>query len=94
MVVNPLNMNSCGQNSNSFFPLRMQSRTYFRSLLDLVSLPWASLMTALTLELVWEQKTTGMPKTGGTEKTHRSNDNREVTTAPDDLQGGMRGFPP
>lgn len=87
-------MNSCGQNSNSFSPLRMQSRIYFRSLLGLVSLPWVSLTTALTLEPVWEQKTTGMPKTGGTEKMLRSNDNREVNTAPDDLQGGMRVFPP
>lgn len=71
----------------------MLSRTYFRSLLALVSLPWASLMTALTLEPVWQQKITGMLKTGGTEKTLHSNDHRGVTTAPDDLQGGMRGFP-
>lgn len=75
-------------------PLRMQSRTYSRSPLASVSLPWVSLKTALTSEPVWEQKTTGMLKIGGTGKTLRSNDNREVTTAPDGRQGGMRGFPP
>lgn len=87
-------MNSYGHKGNSFFPLRMQSRTYFRSHLGLVNLPWVSLTTALTLEPVWGQKTTGMLKTGGTGKTLHSNDNREVTTAPDALQGGMMGFPP
>lgn len=72
----------------------MQSRTYSRSPLGLVSLPWVSLTTALTSEPVWEQKRTGMLKIGGTEKTLRSNDNQEVTTAPDDREEGMTGFPP
>lgn len=79
------------------FLLRMQTNTFSHSLLGMVSLPWVSLTTALTLGLDWEQKTTGMLKTGGTGKMHQGNGivpgNREVVMVQDDKQGDMREFP-
>lgn len=74
------------------FFFRMQTSICLHSLLGLGSLPWVSLMTALTLELDLEQRTTGMLKAGGTEKTHHDSDNREVIMVRDDKQGGMREF--
>lgn len=88
-----LNIQRDGQKKNVSIFFRMQTSICLHSLLGLGSLPWVSLMTALTLEQGWEQRITGMLKTGGTEKTHHGSDNREVTMVRDDKQGGMREFP-
>lgn len=80
-----------------FVSPRMQTSTYLHSLRAMVSLPWVSSMTVLTLGLDWEQKTTGMLKTGGKGKRHHGNDmvpgSRGVVMVLDDKQGGMKEFP-
>lgn len=74
----------------------MRTSTCLHSLQAMVSLPWVSLMTVLTSELDWEQRTTEMLKTGEKGKLRHGNGtvpgNQGVVMVHDDNQGDMREF--
>lgn len=76
---------------------RTRTSTCLHSLRAMVSLPWVSLMIALTLGLDSQQRITGMLKTVGKEKLHLGNDmvpgNQEVAMVQEDKQGDTREFP-
>lgn len=80
-----------------FYLVRLRTSTFSHSPLATGNLPLGYLMTVLTLELEWVQRTTVKLKTGGKGKMHHGNDivpgNREVVTSRGDKQGGMREFP-